>query len=75
MHEFTGRRAVVWHIHRPALRLMTSLAVVKPVLARQAPAALVIDTIDISFDPAPTRLAFPDVPETDMATALKQLLA
>jgi uncharacterized protein YbjT (DUF2867 family) len=75
VHEFTGRRAGVWHIPRPALRLMNSLAVVKPVLARQARSALVMDTIDMSFDPAPTRLAFPDVPETDMATALKEVLA
>jgi len=75
VHEFTGRRAAVWHIPRPALRLLASLAVVRPVLARQARAALVMDTIDMSFDPAPARLAFPDVPETDMATALQELLA
>lgn len=75
VNECTGRRAAVWHLPRPALRLMASLGVVKPVLARKARAALVMDTIDMSFDSAPTRPAFPDVPETDMATALKELLA
>jgi hypothetical protein len=39
-----------------------------------AAAALAMDTIDMTFDPAPTRQAFPDLPNTDMPTALKELL-
>jgi hypothetical protein len=33
-----------------------------------------MDTINMTFDPAPTRRAFPHLPETDLPTALKQLL-
>jgi hypothetical protein len=43
--------------------------------ARQARAALTMDTIDMSFDPGPTLQAFPDLPDTDMPSALKELLA
>jgi hypothetical protein len=50
-------------------------AMVKPALARQARAALAMDTIDMTFDPSPTRRAFPDLPNTDMPTALEELLA
>ena len=50
-------------------------AAIKPTLARQARAALAMDTIDMRFDPAATRQAFPSLPNTDMPTALKNLLA
>jgi hypothetical protein len=50
-------------------------ATVKPALARQARAALAMDTIDMTFDASSARLAFPDLPNTDMPTALKKLLA
>jgi hypothetical protein len=46
-----------------------------PAVARQARAALVMDTVDMTFDPAPARRAFPDLPNTDMPTALNELLA
>jgi hypothetical protein len=55
---------------------MASLtAIIKPALARQARAALAMDTIDMTFDPAPARRAFPHLPNTDMPAALKELLA
>ena len=64
------------HVPRPALQMMASLAAtIKPALARQARAALTMDTTDMSFDPAPTRRAFPNLPNTDMPSALKDLLA
>ncbi len=64
------------HIPCPALQMMAWLTVaVKPALARQARAALVMDTIDMTFDPTPTRRAFPSVPNTDMPSALTDLLA
>jgi len=44
-------------------------------LARQARAALAMDTIEMTFDRLPTRRDFPDLPNTDMPTALKELLA
>lgn len=76
LQQATGRRGTVRHIPRPALQAMASLtAVIKPALARQARAALAMDTIDMTFDPAPTRRAFPDLPNTDMPAALKELLA
>jgi len=66
----------VRHIPRPALHtLAIAAARLKPALARQARAALAMDTINMTFDPAPARKAFPDLPNTDMPTALKELLA
>ena len=76
VQETTGRRGVIRHIPRRALRAMAWLsAPVKPALARQARAALAMDTIDMTFDPASIRQAFPDLPDTDMRSALKELLA
>jgi uncharacterized protein YbjT (DUF2867 family) len=74
VQEVTGRRGTVRHIPRPALRAMAWLtAAIKPALARQARAALAMDTLDMTFDPTPTRQAFPDLPETDIRLALKYL--
>jgi hypothetical protein len=42
---------------------------------RRARVALAMDTLDMTFDPSPTRRAFPDLPNTDMPTALEELLA
>jgi len=71
-----GRRGTVRHIPRPALCAMAWLtAAIKPHLARQARAALVMDTLDMTFDPAPARRAFPGLPNTDMAAAIRELLA
>lgn len=72
VRESTGRRGTVRHIPRPALRAMAGLAAaVKPALARQARAALAMDTLDMTFDSAPTRRAFPDLPETGISPALR----
>ena len=76
VQEATGQHGTVRHIPRLALRAMALLTTgIKPVLARQARAALAMDTIDLTFDPAPTRQALPGLPNTDMPSALKQLLA
>ncbi len=76
LQETTGRRGAVRHIPRPALQMIAWLAAaMKPALARQARAALTMDTTDMSFDPTPTRRAFPNLPNTDMPSALKELLA
>ncbi len=53
---------------------MTATAV-KPALARQVRAALITDTPDMSFDPAPARREFPDLPVTSIRAALSELLA
>jgi uncharacterized protein YbjT (DUF2867 family) len=76
LQDTAGRRGAVRHIPRLALRAMAvATARPKPALARQARAALAMDNIDMCFDPAPTRRAFPDLPNTDMPSALKELLA
>ena len=75
MQQATGCRGAIRHIPRPALRAMARLAAtIKPALARQARAALAMDTIDMTFDSTATRQAFPDLPNTDMPSALKELL-
>jgi hypothetical protein len=48
---------------------------IKPALARQARAALAMDTLDMTFDSTATQRAFPDLPHTGMPSALKELLA
>jgi NADH dehydrogenase len=74
VQEITGLRGTVRHIPRPALQAMAWLtAAIKPALARQARAALAMDTLDMTFDPTPTRRAFPDLTETDIRQALKDL--
>ena len=76
LQETTGHHAPVRHIPRPALRGMAwTTAAIKPALARQARAALVMDTIDMTFDSTPTRRAFPGLPNTGMPSAIKELLA
>lgn len=75
LQQTTGRWGTIRHIPRRALRLMAlAAAPLKPALARQARAALAMDTINMTFDPSPTRRAFPHLPETDLTTALKQLI-
>jgi NADH dehydrogenase len=76
LQQVTGCRGAVRHIPRPALQVTAWLtAAAKPALARQARAALAMDSIDMTFDSTPTRHALPHLPNTDMASALKELLA
>jgi NADH dehydrogenase len=71
-----GRHGTVRHIPRLALRAMAYLTTaIKPALARQARAALAMDTLDMTFDSTAARRAFPCLPNTDMPSALKELLA
>ena len=73
MQQTTGR-GTVRHIPRAALHLIAATAAtLKPALARQARAALAMDTIDMSFDPAATRHAFPSLPETGIRSAIEEL--
>ena len=60
----------------PALQAIAALGrAIKPALGRQARAALAMDTIDMTFDSAAARRPFPGLPNTDMPSALKELLA
>jgi uncharacterized protein YbjT (DUF2867 family) len=76
VQEITGGHGAVRHIPRPALHAMAWLTTgIKPALARQARAALAMDTLDMTFDPTTARQPFPDLPNTSMRSALKELLA
>jgi NADH dehydrogenase len=75
VQEVAGRRGTVRHIPRPVLRAMSHVArPLNPQLARQSGGAVVVDTIDMSFDPGPVRREFPDLPETSVREALQKLL-
>jgi uncharacterized protein YbjT (DUF2867 family) len=55
------------HVPRPMLRAMTVLMrPAKPDLARQARAALLMDTSDMTFDATPTRASYPNLPTTTL---------
>jgi uncharacterized protein YbjT (DUF2867 family) len=72
LEQVVGRRGSVRHIPRGMLRAMAIvMSKVKPELARQARAALVMDTHEMSFDAAPTRRTFSSLPDTHLATALE----
>ena len=76
VQDAAGRHGTVRHIPRLALRAMACLTTaMKPALARQARAALAMDTLDMTFDSTAARRAFPGLPNTDMPSALKELLA
>ncbi|MDP9219153.1 MAG: SDR family oxidoreductase [Actinomycetota bacterium] len=56
------------HVPLAALRAMSLVArPIKPSLARQARAAVVMNTTDMAFDASPVRDRFPDIPTTTMA--------
>jgi uncharacterized protein YbjT (DUF2867 family) len=74
VQDVAGRQAAVRHIPRPVLRAMSLAGPLNPQLARQSRGAVVLDTIDMSFDPGPVRREFPDLPETSVREALKKLL-
>jgi len=71
VQKAAGRSAAPRHVPRTALR---SMAVVlrpfKPELARQARAALVMDSTDLVFNAAAIHEAFPSLPSTTLADLL-----
>jgi uncharacterized protein YbjT (DUF2867 family) len=68
-----GRPASVRHVPRPMLRAMGFLMRgLKPGFAAQARAAVAMDTIPMTFDASKTRREFPDLPSTDLNTALER---
>lgn len=63
------------HIPRPVLRSMAMiLSAIKPAFARQLRAAVIMDTEDMTFDASATRRRFPQLPNTDIASALASAL-
>lgn len=62
------------HVPPPMLRLMAAtVGRVNPQLGRQARAALVMDSTDLTFDAADLRRLYPDVPCTALSQVLAQL--
>jgi NADH dehydrogenase len=73
LQHATGYDGTVRHVPRPVLRMIALTAArLKPALARQAGAALVMDSISMTFDLASARRALPGLPETDLLSALTQ---
>jgi NADH dehydrogenase len=76
VQDTTGCRGAVRHISRPALRVMAWLTTgIRPALARQARAALAMDTLDMTFEAALPRQAFPGLPNTSLRSALSDVRA
>jgi uncharacterized protein YbjT (DUF2867 family) len=66
-----GRTDPPRHVPRTMLRVLgNALRPVKPDVARQARAALVMDTADFTFDSAAARSSYPDIPCTSVADVL-----
>jgi uncharacterized protein YbjT (DUF2867 family) len=75
LRNVTGCEGTVQHIPRPMLRAMAIIMKpLKPELARQAGAAVVMDTTNLTFDSTAIRREFPNLPATDVTTALKRHL-
>ncbi len=71
-----GRTKSPRNVRRAMLHIMAAaMRPIRPDLARQARAALVLDTTAMSFDASATRLAFPDLPTTTLADVLTGLPA
>ena len=67
-----GRTATPRHVPPPILRLMAStLGRVKPELARQAGAALVMDRADLTHDATSIHQAYPGLPSTPLRACLQ----
>jgi uncharacterized protein YbjT (DUF2867 family) len=71
-----GRSGAIKHVPLGALRAMSVLArPVRPGFARQAHAAVVMNTTDLSFDSLPVRERFPDVPVLGIDDVLRSMAA
>ncbi len=68
-----GRPGAPRRVPRPVLRAMSILLrQVRPALAAQARAAVVMDTRDMQFDASPLRRRFPDLPDIDIQRLLAE---
>ena len=66
-----GRTTSPRHVPRAGLRTMAMvMQPFKPVLARQARAALLMDSADMTFDPRASRDVYPDIPCTTLEDVL-----
>jgi NADH dehydrogenase len=66
-----GRTGAPRHVPRPMLRAMSVLMrPIKPELARQSQAAVLMDTADMTFDTTSTRASYPELPQTTLSDLL-----
>jgi uncharacterized protein YbjT (DUF2867 family) len=66
-----GRTGGPRHVPPPMLRLMANtVGRVKPLLGRQARAALAMDRTDLTFDAGPLRRLYPDLPSATLTEVL-----
>jgi uncharacterized protein YbjT (DUF2867 family) len=71
--DVTGKRGAVSAVPLPMLRLMSVLMRrINPAVARQAGAAVVMDTTDMAFHPAETRRRFPGITPTTLAEVVRR---
>lgn len=69
-----GCPGAIKHVPLGALKLLSLLArPVRPGFARQASAAMVMNTADLSFDPLPVRERFPDIPALSVDDVLRSM--
>ena len=69
----TGRTAAVDALPLPMMRLMSVLMRrINPFLARQARAGVIMDTTDMTFDPAETSRRFPGITLTTLAAVVRR---
>jgi NADH dehydrogenase len=69
----TGASGTVSHVPRPVLRAMSALMKpLNPALAGLMQAALVMDTMDMTFDGWETRRAYPSIPGALIADVVKR---
>jgi NADH dehydrogenase len=72
----TGANGRVAYLPRPLMRLGAMAAsTMKPALARQIQAALIMDTQPQAFDASATRRLYPSIPSTSLAAVVRQEFA
>jgi uncharacterized protein YbjT (DUF2867 family) len=71
VQEADGRTGQPRHVPISVLRVMAdTVGRLKPQMGRQARAAIAMDSVDLAFDSAVTRSAYPDLPRTTVAEVL-----
>jgi uncharacterized protein YbjT (DUF2867 family) len=69
----SGKTGRVNHVPLPAMRILSVLArPIKPALARQIQAGVVMDTSDWTWDPSANRLRYPWLPQTPLIEVLQK---
>ncbi len=69
----TGRVGKKSHVPLPMMRLMSVLMrPLNPTLARQIQAGVVMDTLDMTFDPSETGRRYPSIPPTSLADVVRR---